>query len=227
MAIVRKRLHGATGVVLAITGDGPSRAERGLAAFLQATPCAGVIAIGLAGALTTDLRAGDLVTARKILDEDGRAVGTDARLLSAAEASGAMACTLVSRRAIVRSAAEKAALADGNVSGPAAVDLESAAWARAAARFGLPFVVLRVIADAADDEIPGFIADSARPDGSIRRERVVLAALGSPRQRVPELIRLARAARRASHRLAEAVDLMTCERNPGPGRSRRDARDRT
>jgi nucleoside phosphorylase len=211
MAIARKRFRGAPGVVLAVTGDGPSRAERGLVAFLQATPCAGVIGIGLAGALTSDLRAGDLVTARGILDEDGRAVATDARWVAAAEASGATACTLFSTRSIVRSAAEKAILAGKNVSAPAAVDLESAAWARAAMAFGLPFAVLRVIADAANDEVPGFIADSARPDGSIRRERVVLAALAKPQKRIPELIRLARAARRASHRLAEAVDLMTAQ----------------
>jgi len=209
MSVVRQRLRGARHVALTVTGDGPARAQRGLAAFLRATPCAGVIGIGLAGALTPDLRAGDLVTASRILDEDGGVVSPDARWVAAAESSGATACTLISTRSIVRSATQKAAFAGEHVYAPAAVDLESAAWARAATAFGLPFAVLRVIADAADDEVPAFVADSARPDGSIRRERVVLAALANPRRRVPELIRMARAARRASRHLAEAVDRMT------------------
>ncbi len=67
----------------------------------------------------------------------------------------------------------RAALATGTV----AVDLESAAIAAAAAERGVPFVAVRVVADAVSDTLPpriqSWVAESGRP----RLAPVMLAAL--------------------------------------------------
>ena len=207
IGVARRRLRGSPRAVFAVTGDGPARARDGLTRFLQRTPCAGVIAIGVAGALTADLAAGDLLAAREVFTDDRMTAVPDGSWLAAAVSCGAKACTLVSVGAIVRTVADKDALARRVRRMPAAVDLESAAWARAAATFGVPVAILRVVVDAADEAIPEFVAASARPDGSIRRWRVAVAALARP-ARIPSLARLARRTRSASERLAVAASSM-------------------
>ncbi len=53
-------------------------------------------------------------------------------------------------------------------SGALAIDMESAAVAEAAAEAGVPFLVLRVIADPADRAIPPVALHGVAPDGSRR-----------------------------------------------------------
>jgi len=76
----------------------------------------------------------------------------------------------------------KAALFDRLAPGaPAAVDMESAGWARAAASRGVPYVVVRGILDRAEDELPGFLSRCLAPGGGVSRRRVVTHALIHPR----------------------------------------------
>jgi adenosylhomocysteine nucleosidase len=58
--------------------------------------------------------------------------------------------------------------------------MESAAWGREAAARGIPYVVVRAISDAADEELPAFLAQALGTDGSIRRGEVVRRALLEP-----------------------------------------------
>ena len=208
MGAARRRLRGSPSrAVVAVTGDGPVRALDGLSRFLQRTPCAGVIAIGVAGALTPDLVAGELLAAREVFTDDKMTAVPDGSWLAAAISSGAKACTFVSTGTIVTSPADKAALARRVRRMPAAVDLESAAWARAAATFNVPIAVLRIVVDAADEELPAFLAAHVRADGSVRRWGIAASALVRP-ARIPSLVRLARRTWSGSERLAGAVERM-------------------
>ncbi len=104
---------------------------------------------GVAGALTPDLRPGDIVVASEILAPDGRVVSclTDP-LVAALSAAGlrpwvgrvaSVARLRLSREERTRLVAAEAI----------AVDMESA-WLSQAATTGLPFVVLRAISDTPD-----------------------------------------------------------------------------
>jgi len=167
-----------------ITGDGPIRAERGARAAIERENPEALIGVGLAGGVAAELRRGDVVVANTIIDEEGVARDCDPRLVDAAIAAGAKPVTLRSTRAIVF---EKSVI-DAD-----AVDMESAAWQRAAGH--RPFVAVRVILDVRDESLPRFLARCARADGSIKRLSVAARALVHPRA-VARLARETAAARR-------------------------------
>ncbi|MFY9552282.1 MAG: hypothetical protein WAU32_14125, partial [Thermoanaerobaculia bacterium] len=105
----------------------------------------------------------------------------DARLLERALAAGAMPGTLITVARPAVSHAARAALAGTVAGGDAlAVDMESAAWAREAAARGIPYLVVRIVSDAADEDLPAFLPDCVGPDGSIRRGEVARRALLQP-----------------------------------------------
>jgi adenosylhomocysteine nucleosidase len=179
---VRRAVPDSTAVVLAATGDGPKRAASGAARFLERHRPSALIGAGLAAALSPGLAVGDIVASRRVRFEVGDAATPDARLLERACAAGAKPGTLVTVDRPVVSAAAKAALAATAASGEEAlaVDMESAAWAREAAARGIPYLVVRVISDAAGEELPLFLPDCVGPDGSIRRGQVARRALLQP-----------------------------------------------
>jgi adenosylhomocysteine nucleosidase len=74
--------------------------------------------------------------------------------------------------------------------GAAAVDMESTIVARAALRHGLPFAILRVIADPAHRPLPNAALVAMRADGEVDLAAVLGALIRDPFQ-LPALIRLA------------------------------------
>jgi len=173
-----------------VTGDGPIRAERGAREAITREYPKGIIGVGIAGGIAPELRRGDVVVAKAVIDEDGVARDCDARLVHAAIGCGAKPVTIAGTKHI---AFDKRALqAD-------VVDMESAAWQRAAG--DIPFVVIRVILDPRDESLPPFLAKCVRADGSISRARVALRALAHPRA----IARLARETRDARRILAAFV----------------------
>ena len=180
---IHRALRDAPGIVLAATGDGPRRAASGAARFLERHRPSAVIGAGLGGALTPGLAVGDLVASRRVRFEVGDAATPDARLLERAQAAGARSATLITVDRPVVSPASKAALAGtagGGGADPVVADMESAAWAKEAAARGIPYVIVRVVSDAARDELPEFLRESLGPDGSIRRSEVARRALVRP-----------------------------------------------
>jgi hypothetical protein len=83
-----------------------------------------------------------------------------------------------------------------------AVDMESGAVARAAARHGLPFAVLRAVADVAGEVIPS--AAAITPAGEPDLPRVLRGLLRRPWE-LPALLRLGRASAAAHARLRQAA----------------------
>jgi len=96
-----------------------------------------------------------------------------------------------------------------------AADMESHSVAQLATRHGLPFAVLRVIADPAEREIPSAALVGMRSDGGIDVLAVLASLLEHPGQ-LPALLRLAADTRRAM------AELLRCHNLLGPGLGFRD-----
>jgi nucleoside phosphorylase len=195
-------------VVLAATGDGALRARKGLAALCETYRPGAVVGMGVAGALTHELSLFDILVARRVLVDGAEAPPPDATMASRALAiPGAREATFLTVPAPVVTRAERGVLAaavDGD-GAPVAVDMESAAWAREAAARRIPYALLRVVNDGADDELPGYLSRCMDAEGGIRRSRVALAALADP-VTIPTLLVLRRRVREASGRLAAFVE---------------------
>ena len=146
-AALRRAVPGAT---VLRTGVGPARAA---AAAVKASRLAGAaVAVGgFCGALTDDLRPGDIVVASEVRGSDGHGVRCSSEpLVAALRERGLQRVSVgpvVSVDHVVRGA-ERAILAAG---GALAVDMESAWLAPAAA--GRPFAVLRVVLDTPAREV--------------------------------------------------------------------------
>jgi adenosylhomocysteine nucleosidase len=175
---------GGAPVVLAATGDGARSAARGLAAVLDAVPVGRLLVLGVAGGLSPDLATGDLVAARRVV-EDGREVAAaDPAWLAAAVAGGAIPGTALSTGRILVTPEEKRAAwrgLGGSPLGPATVDLESAAYARVAAGRGIPLLVVRAVIDAAGETLPLDFNRCRAGEGGVDGARVVGRALLRPR----------------------------------------------
>lgn len=167
-------------VVIAATGEGSRKAARAANRLCADYRPELVVGAGVAGALTEDLGVGDIFVARRVLDSAGEAPPPDPRLTARASAMpGTRSGTLISVERPLVTASEKAACG-ANVDAPAAVDMESAAWARTAAAHGIPYVVIRAVSDGARDELPGYLSRCMDRNGGIRRWQVALHALAQP-----------------------------------------------
>ncbi len=174
---------------VAIGGGGAAGATR--AADTLAPHVTALLSFGLAGALDSALRAGDLVIPATILD--GPESWTADPALTA-RLGGPTHATMLGGGTILATAWDKAAAQART--GATAIDLESAAVARAAARHGLPFAVLRAIADPAHRSLPRAALVALDPQGRVGLLRVLTAALAEPRT-WPALIALGRDAAHA------------------------------
>ncbi len=115
-----------------------------------------VVSFGLAGALVSDLRPSALVSARRIVDEDGRMLW-EGRPLAI---PGAREVVLCGAARVVDDARERARLAER--SGAQAVDMESARLAASGALVG----AVRAISDSVTCPV-GRLASAAKGDGSV------------------------------------------------------------
>jgi nucleoside phosphorylase len=198
---------GSVEVVLAATGDGATRAGRGAAALFDLHRPRALVGMGVAGALTDDLSVFDVLAARQVRDAGAEAPAPDGPMLARALAiPGAREATFVTSPGPVVTRAAKAALAAACGAGvTAAVDMESAAWARQAAQRQIPFAILRAISDGPDEELPGYLPGCMDRQGSIRRGAVALRALGQPSS-IRLLLAMRERVREASGRLAAFVE---------------------
>jgi adenosylhomocysteine nucleosidase len=203
-AFERRRLPG--DVVAALTGEGPRKAARAANALLARHRPALLVGAGVAGALSSDLGVGDILVARRVLDSAGWAPPPDENLVARAAAMpGARSGTLLCLDRPLLTAAEKAEWAAKVGEAPAAVDMESAAWARSAAEHGVAYLVVRAVSDDALEELPRYLSRCMDKDGGIRRSAVALRALGQP-STIPTLLRMRRRVTDCSDRLAAFVE---------------------
>jgi adenosylhomocysteine nucleosidase len=200
------RLNGRS-LALSVTGDGAHNARTGVAALLAASQAEGLIAIGVAGALSRGLATAALVVASRVTDEGGTSVLSDERRTTdVARATGGRLGVVLSAAAIVDRAADKQRLADqiGAGHAPAVVDLESATYVGGAVAAGVPWLVLRAVSDTADESLPDLLNRSRDGRGAIRRGQVLLGLLRQP-QALPFLLTLRGRLGRCAEVLAQAV----------------------
>jgi hopanoid-associated phosphorylase len=150
----------------------------------------GVISIGIAGALSPQLKPGDLLVAAAVLTR-GKRFATDeewsARLV--AQLPGAMLAPIAGTDALIATAAEKARLFEAT--GAYATDMESHIAAEIAESRGLPFAGLRVVADAAMSELPACASVALTPEGTVNLAAVLGSVVKRPGQ-IPQIMRMAR-----------------------------------
>jgi adenosylhomocysteine nucleosidase len=189
-------------LVLAATGDGPKNAAQMARTLCERFRPTAFVGVGVAGALSQGLRPFELVASARLTNGSGPTLPADGVLLSVATAGGARPVTLVSTNAPMVRVTEKKALLDRcHEPGPVAVDMESAAWAAAAAACGVPFIAIRAITDGPEDELPHYLPECLGADGGIRRSAVLRAALARPSS-IPELLALRRRVAICSRKLA-------------------------
>ena len=194
------------GVPVEVGGGDEAGAARAAARLAGAVR--GLVSFGLAGGLDPALQAGDLVVPGRVVDGDA-AWRTDAWLSAAL--GGCTGHVLRGGGAVLATVAQKQA---ARAAGADAVDLESAAVARVAARHGLPFAVLRAVCDEAGRDLPLAALVALGPAGRIGGLRVLGAVARRPWE-VPALIGLGRDAARARAALVGRVR-STSLLNPAP-----------
>lgn len=185
-------------------GGNPAYTEAMLAQAVGSGKASGLLSFGIAGGLAPGLVPGSLVAASAVIASDGARHPVDAiwhaRLRNhlGEVAEGAV----FGADAIVTTAIEKAAIHAR--AGALAVDLESAVVARAAARAGLPFMVIRAVADPAERGLPAAAGIALTADGRPDLRAIFHSVLMEPGQ-IGALIRLARDTRRALGALTRAA----------------------
>ncbi len=174
---------------------GGAEAGAATAAETLARKVQALVSFGLAGGLDPAFQPGQVIVPATVID-GAESWQTDPAL---AESLGGMTPGLLigGGKVIASAAAKRAAFAS---TGAQAIDLESAAVARAAARHALPFAALRAIADPARRSLPQAAMVALGPHGQIALPRIVLTALRHPTE-LPALVALAIDAARARRAL--------------------------
>jgi adenosylhomocysteine nucleosidase len=194
---VARRRGGLTGVVAALPaearwlrasaldvrvgGVGAEPARRAARALI-ADGARALISWGTAAALAPTLRVGTLVLADRVVGDSVPLVPDLAWTARVAEAvrggvpviRGTLACPTE----VLRNANEKRALADR--SGAIAADMESAAIGAVAREAGLPWIVIRVISDAADTVVPSSVVEAIDRKGALSWTRLLGGLLRNP-----------------------------------------------
>ncbi len=132
-----------------------------------------VISMGLCGALSPELKIGDVVVGEGKTDPVWRAA-------LAAQFPHAHLGLVYAQDTMLATAADKARI--HGETGAIAVDMESHIAARVAARHGLPFAVLRVVSDRADQTLPPAARIGMTPDGSMALGAVLASLARNPLQ---------------------------------------------
>ncbi len=200
-AAILRQAAGTPLPLVAVARQGDAATTRARLDGLIAQGADAVASFGIAGALDPALEAGTLVMPKGVLDmgTGGEEFATDdgwrSRLAATAPAASGK---LASVAAPVTTPAHKAQLF--SETGAVAVDMESAIAARLAADKGLPFLVVRAIADDARLALPAAALAGVDGDGRVKPLAATMALLSRPGE-LFGLIRLARATAEARRRL--------------------------
>jgi adenosylhomocysteine nucleosidase len=141
-------------VVIVEGGVGQKAAGRSTAETIKFYQPKWVISAGFAGGLNETLRRGQIVMADEVTNLAGETIAIDLRLdrESLAATKGLHVGRLLTVDSILREPAERRDLAAKYAS--IACDMETFAVAAACRQQGIPFLAIRIISDAVDDELP-------------------------------------------------------------------------
>lgn len=195
--------------VKAVAGGGRESALSELLERALADGARGLISFGIAGALQPELSPGTCIVGTGVVS------GGERFSCDKAWVERLLARLPEARREMI--AGSSTAVADVEAkaklyrqTGAVAVDMESQVVARVAMAHGLPFAVLRVIADGAMQALPPAAVNGMKEDGTPDVVRVLKSLASRPAQ-LPGLIGTAFSARRAM------AELLRCHGLVGPG----------
>ena len=193
---------GAAPALLVANGPGEANAAAAVRHVAARRDVAAIVSTGYAGGLSPDLRVGNVLVADRVARE-GSPVEYAVKLPEYSAQESVRLGSLVTVDRVIGSAAEKARL---HRDGFTAVDMEAAAVAGEAARLGLLFYAVRVISDAADEDLEFDFNRARRADGTFSGWAVVVQA-GLSRRRWRKLFELKRNGEEASRALARFLAL--------------------
>ena len=174
-----------------ITGIGCRNAEKSVREFLVDNQPIRVFTCGFAGGLDPKLTIGAIL----FTSDDA---GLRAKLLDA----GAQPAKFFSAARIATTAAEKQKLRAET--GADAVEMESAAIHAVCRERGIPCATVRVISDAAGEDLPLDFNRLAKPDLNLHYGKLALAIAKSP-GKIPALLKLRQQTRFAAEQLARVL----------------------
>ncbi len=179
------------GMLVMVSGMGPLAAESAAKRLVQAGVTA-LVSWGMAGGLDPALPAGTICVPHLVIAPDGASFATDHHWCELTTAA------IAARRGVVNGKLFCSSTAIEDVRGKATafektgavvVDMESAAVAKVAALYALPFLAVRVIVDTAADHLPDSVV-AATGSAGLRLSRLAAGILKSPGELAP-LLRLA------------------------------------
>lgn len=195
----------------AVAAGGDAERTRQAMAQLVADGVGALVSFGICGGLDAALGSGALILPQAVASEDGRHRRVDAALRGALAAAltragiAALAGDILGAARAADTPSRKAEL--NRRSGAIAVDLESHLVADAAAAAGLPFAVLRAVADPAERALPPAALIGLDAAGRPALGRILLSVAGQPGQ-LPALLQLACDTRRALGALRRAAEAL-------------------
>jgi len=178
---IEAKIARAAGFSAVIRAGDRDRTTALVAATAAKTDC--LVSFGIAGGLAPQLEAGTVIVSGEVVSERCRWVVEPQyrrRVSEFARSIGAVEGPVLGASSILATQIEKtrAWVATGTL----AVDLESEIVARTATVLGIPFIVLRAIADTARRDLPPASLIPLRTDGKPRVYRVFAAVLRRPSQ---------------------------------------------
>jgi len=189
------RIARAAGFQVIVGAGDPRRTAALVEAAAQHAKC--LVSFGIAGGLAPHLRPGDVIVSGHVIGDD-RHWGGDRRfqreVVDLAQRIDAVQGPVLGARAILATEEDKARA--WRRTGALAVDTESAIVARTAEAAGMPFLVLRTIADPATRELPPAALIPLSEAGKPAFIQVFREVLRRPRQ-ISALFGLAWETRRA------------------------------
>ena len=194
------RIARAAGFQVVVGAGNPQRTASLIAAAAPGATC--LVSFGIAGGLAPHLSPGDVILSTEIISDDRRwrpDPHFEGDMADLARRIGATAGPVLGASGILATAADKRRA--WQETGALAVDLESAIVACAAEAAGIPFVVLRSIADPARRALPPAALIPLAADGAPALRRVFAEVMRRPQQ-IAALFGLARDTSRALTALA-------------------------
>ncbi len=187
------------GARVLVSGADPARLDAALAREAPAP----LLCLGIGGGLAPGLREGSIVVGSRVVTPCGTIAADPAwtARLAATFLGSAVAPLAGSDRAVADPAARAALFAATDA---LVVDMESHVVARHARRMGVPFALLRVVADTAEDTLPRAALAGLDAQGRVA-PFAVLRALARRPWELPALVTVARRSRAALRVLAQSV----------------------
>jgi adenosylhomocysteine nucleosidase len=176
----REVIRGSVRYWLVANGPGPRLVMQALE---PPRPVQFVISTGFCGALDPDLRVGDVIATTNLPE------ASLPFFQGAVHSADRVAVTKEEKREL------------RVLTGASAVDMEAATVERRAREWGVPFLCIRVVSDAASDDMPLDFNKFRDSEGRFSRPRIAAAALRQPFTSIPALLRLNRCCRYASEML--------------------------